>query len=82
MQNDRPTAGEFGPTVFSLFCEFFSFGSDEVSPSPTRCPLAAKAGLSSGAMQMDRRDAFRHDPFSWERQGDPATEVHWHLLYF
>lgn len=80
MQNDRPTAGEFGPTVFSV--SFFSFGSNEVSPSPTQCPLAAKAGLSSGAMQMDHRDAFHHDPFLWERQGDLATEVHWHLLYF
>lgn len=42
MQNDRPTAGGFGPTVFSLFCEWVWGGffsplalTVGVSPSPT-----------------------------------------------
>lgn len=66
MQNDRPTAGGFGPTVYSLFCEwvwsecvFFPLliwlwwlVSHPLphSQSPP-CPLEAMAGLQSVCME-------------------------------
>lgn len=86
MQNDRPTAGGFGPTVFSLFCEwvvcfFFPLALIVgVSPSPTlsiSSVSSSSKGWTAFRMQTDRRDAFRPDPFL-ERQGDLATEVPWH----
>lgn len=88
MQNDRPTAGGFGPTVFSLFCEWVSVSfffplalMVGVSPSPTLSNSSVSSsskGWTAFGMQTDWRDAFHPDLFLWERQGDLAIEVPWH----